>query len=57
MSTWQEADARLEEAVLADEGERDEEFIRYFHRRLSRQESLLAPVLREQQDASLPALR
>ena len=55
--TWQEADARLEEAVLADEGERDEEFIRYFHRRLSRQESLLAPVLREQQNASLPALR
>jgi len=55
-STWQEADAQLEELVLASGPERDDEFIRYFHRRLCREESLLYPVLREQQDASLPPL-
>jgi hypothetical protein len=56
-SSWQEADAQLEELVLASGPERDADFIRYFHRRLSREESLLYPVLREQQDASLPVLR
>ena len=55
-STWQEADAQLEEVVLVAGPERDAEFIRYFHRRLSREEALLYPVLREQQDASLPVL-
>lgn len=55
-STWQEADARLEELVLVSGPERDGDFIRYFHRRLSREEALLQPVLREQQDASLPVL-
>ena len=54
--SWQEADAQLEEAVLAAGPERDAEFIRYFHRRLSREEALLHPVLREQQDAALPLL-
>jgi aminoglycoside phosphotransferase (APT) family kinase protein len=56
-SSWQEADAQLEELVLASGPERDSDFIRYFHRRLSREESLLYPVLREQQDAALPVLR
>ena len=56
-SSWQEADERLEELVMAAGPERDAEFIRYFHRRLSREESLLYPVLREQQDAALPVLR
>ena len=55
-ATWQEADAELEELVLASGPERDDDFIRYFHRRLSREESLLYPVLREQQDAALPVL-
>jgi aminoglycoside phosphotransferase (APT) family kinase protein len=55
-ATWQEADAQLEELVLGAGPERDAEFIRYFHRRLSREEALLYPVLREQQDASLPVL-
>jgi hypothetical protein len=54
--TWEKADAALEELVLAAPPERDAELIRYFHRRLSREESLLHPVLREQQDASLPPL-
>lgn len=55
-SSWQEADARLEELVLTSGPERDADFIRYFHRRLSREEALLHPVLREQQDAALPPL-
>lgn len=56
-STWQEADAELEALVLESGPERDAEFMRFFHRRLAREESLLYPVLREQQDASLPPLR
>lgn len=55
-SSWSEADAALEALVLSSGPERDPEFIRYFHRRLSREESLLHPVLREQQDAALPPL-
>ena len=55
-ASWQEADARLEELVLASGPERDSDFIRFFHRRLAREEALLEPVLREQQGASLPVL-
>lgn len=54
--SWEESDAQLEEFVLAAGPEHDAELIRYFHRRLSREESLLYPVLREQQDAALPPL-
>ena len=50
-------DAELEALVLASGPERDAEFMRYFHRRLAREEALLYPVLREQQDAALPPLR
>ena len=56
-ATWQEADAELEALVLASGPERDGDFIRYFHRRLAREESLLQPVLREQADAQMPLLR
>lgn len=56
-ATWQQADAELEALVLESGPERDAEFMRYFHRRLAREESLLEPVLREQQDAALPPLR
>ncbi|MHA7837582.1 MAG: phosphotransferase [bacterium] len=55
-SSWQEADERLEALVLDSGPERDGELLRYFHRRLSREEALLQPVLREQQDASIPPL-
>ena len=55
--SWQAGEAALEELVLCSGPERDADFIRYFHRRLSREESLLYPVLREQQDAALPVLR
>ncbi|MEZ4290635.1 MAG: phosphotransferase [Myxococcota bacterium] len=50
------ADAALEELVLAAGPERDAELIRHFHRRLCREEFLLQPVLREQEDAALPPL-
>lgn len=56
-ATWQEADASLEALVLAAGPERDAELIRHFHRRLCREEALLQPILREQQDASMPPLR
>jgi len=55
-STWEEADAKLEALVLASGPERDADFIRYFHRRLCREEALLQPVLREQADARIPPL-
>ena len=55
-ASWQEADRRLEELVEAAGPERDPELIRYFHRRLAREESLLHPVLREQQNASFAPL-
>lgn len=55
-ATWQEADLALERLVLEAGPERDAELIRYFHRRLAREESLLHPVLREQQNASFPPL-
>jgi aminoglycoside phosphotransferase (APT) family kinase protein len=53
---WQDADARLERLVAESGPERDADFIRYFHRRLSREEFLLKPVLREQENAALPPL-
>lgn len=54
--SWQEADARLERLVAESGPERDAELIRYFHRRLSREEFLLKGVLREQENAALPPL-
>ncbi|MEZ4333108.1 MAG: phosphotransferase [Myxococcota bacterium] len=54
--SWEEGDAALERLVQAAGPERDPELIRYFHRRLCREESLLHPVLREQQDARFPPL-
>ena len=54
--SWLEGAARLERLVAESGPERDADFIRYFHRRLSREEFLLRPVLREQENASLPPL-
>jgi len=45
------------EALVETAGpERDGELIRYFHRRTLRQESLLAPVMRELADAQIQML-
>jgi aminoglycoside phosphotransferase (APT) family kinase protein len=53
---WAEADAALEEFVLAAEPERDAEIIRYLYRRTLRQEALLQPVMRELTDVSIQLL-
>ncbi|MGI9591770.1 MAG: phosphotransferase [Myxococcota bacterium] len=53
-STWAEADAELEALVLEAGPERDAELTRYFHRRLLREEALLAPSLRELEGAHMP---
>jgi len=47
--SWEQADEELERFVLEAnaEGHLDEELLRYFHRRLCREESLLEPTLRE----------
>jgi hypothetical protein len=55
-STWQQADAELEALVLEAGPERDAELVRYFHRRLLRQEALLQPTLRELEGVRMPPL-
>lgn len=55
-ASWEEADRELEQLVLASGPSRDADFIRYFHRRLLREESLLDPVLREQRRATFPPI-
>lgn len=54
--SWQAADREIEGLVAACGPERDAELIRFFHRRLLREEMLLDPVLREQRNASFPPL-
>src|SRR5262249_25318470 len=46
-ATWQEAEAALEARVLEAPAERNPEIVRTLHRRALRQESLLAPAMRE----------
>ncbi len=41
---WQAGDAELEAFVRADDGRRDEDLIRLFHRRLTRTKALLGPA-------------
>lgn len=53
---WQEADAELERFVLDAGPERDAELVRYFHRRLLREEALLQPALRELDDVRMPPI-
>lgn len=53
---WRDADLALEAWVEAADPERDADLIRYFHRRTLRQESLLAPVMRELADARIQML-
>jgi hypothetical protein len=45
--TWQERDLALEAFVQEAKGERNEEFVRYYVRRLRREEALLAPAMRD----------
>ncbi len=53
---WRDADAELESLVGSAGPECDAELIRYFYRRTLRQESLLAPVMRELADAQIQML-
>jgi len=53
---WREADEELERFVLDAGPEHDAELVRYFHRRLLREEALLRPALRELQNVRLQAV-
>lgn len=53
---WQAADAALEELVAAAGPERDAELVRFFHRRMQRQEAILKPVMRELADVEVQLL-
>lgn len=52
-ANWLEGDTALEALVLAAGPERDAEFVRYFHRRVLRQEAILKPVLREMEHSTV----
>lgn len=54
--TWQEADAALEKLVLEAPPELDGPLARYFIRRCLREESLLAPAMREIEGARVQVL-
>jgi len=51
-ANWLEGDAALEALVHAAGPERNAELVRYFHRRILRQEVMLKPVMRELEHAS-----
>ncbi len=54
--SWQERDAALEELVAKNTGERDAELLRYFIRRVQRQEFLVDPVAKELRGARMQRL-
>ena len=51
--SFQEADEKLEAFVLAAGPEQDETLIRFFHRRMLRQEATLKPAMRELEHAQV----
>ena len=55
-SSWQERDRDLEALVAENDGERDARLLRYFVRRLQRQEFLLEPVAKELRGARMQTL-
>lgn len=55
-SSWHEADAAFERLVAESGPERDADFVRFFHRRIQRQEAILRPVMRELEDATCEML-
>ena len=54
---WRDADAKLEELVLAAGPERDAELARFFWRRTRRHEALLRPAMRELEHSRLHDLQ
>jgi aminoglycoside phosphotransferase (APT) family kinase protein len=55
-ASWAEADAELERLVQEAGPERDAEFVRYFHRRMLRQEAILKPAMRELENSVVQRL-
>ena len=55
-TSWQERDHALEELVATNTGERDAELLRYFVRRIQRQEFLVEPVAKELRGARMQTL-
>jgi hypothetical protein len=53
---WEQSEQLLVDFVAANTGESDAELIRFFYRRIKRQEFLLDPVLREMKDATIQML-
>ena len=56
-ASWQARDAALESAVLESGGTRNAEFVRYFVRRLQREEWLLRPAMRDLVGVSMQRIR
>lgn len=54
--SWQAADTALEELVAHAGVERNAELVRFFHRRMQRQEAILKPVMRELADVEVQLL-
>jgi hypothetical protein len=50
---WRQADRELEELVCEEDPDLDAPLVAYFHRRMLRQESLIAPVMRELRGATI----
>lgn len=55
--TWQERDAALSEFVAENQGERDEEIVRYLIRRIQREEAVLEPAQRDLVGAKMQTIR
>ena len=53
---WRERDSALERLVASNQGDLDDALVRYFVRRLQRQEFLLAPVMPELAGARMQTL-
>lgn len=56
-ASWQERDTALSEFVAENQGERDEEIVRYLVRRLQREEAVLAPAQRDLVGAKMQTIR
>ena len=56
-SDWRDADAKLEEFVLAAGPEQDGALVEFFYRRTLRHEALLRPAMRELEHSKLHEMR
>lgn len=56
-TSWQERDQLLSDLVAANQGDRDEEIVRYLHRRIVREEFVLAAAQRDLVGAKMQTIR